>query len=107
MLALSGERDDVVFRVTRGVTRPVWSPGLERTMHLYEKARELALSLGFDISHESAGGGSDGNFTGALGIATLDLGVRGAGLHTLDEHIDGESLVERGKLMAGLLLTLE
>ena len=58
--------------------------------------------------HGSAGGGSDGNFTGAMGIPTLDgLGVRGADAHTLNEHIEIDSLAERGRLMAGLLATLE
>jgi glutamate carboxypeptidase len=60
-----------------------------------------------ELPHGSAGGGSDGNFTGALGIPTLDgLGARGAGYHTLGEYIDLNSLVERGRLMAGLLATL-
>ena len=52
--------------------------------------------------------GIDGNFTGAMGIPTLDgLGVRGGNGHTLEEFIEVESLVERGRLMAGLLATLE
>jgi glutamate carboxypeptidase len=107
MLALSGTADDVTFTVTRGVTRPVWEPD-DATMALYETARRIAKSLDFDIPHKSAGGGSDGNFTGAMGIRTLDgLGVQGAGYHTLEEHILVDSLVERGKLMAGLLATLE
>ena len=106
MLALSGTADDVGFQVTRGVTRPVWEPD-EATMKLYETARGIAKSIGFDIPHKSAGGGSDGNFTGAMGIPTLDgLGVRGASYHTLEEHIFVDSLVERGRLMAGLLATL-
>ena len=106
MLALSGERDGVTFKVTRGVTRPVWEPSAG-TMALYEKARGIAKGLGFDIAHRSAGGGSDGNFTGAMGIPTLDgLGVRGADAHTLNEHIEIESLAERGRMMAGLLATL-
>jgi glutamate carboxypeptidase len=107
MLALSGSRDEVSFTVTRGVTRPVWEPD-DRTMALYDKARAVARSIGFDISHRSAGGGSDGNFTGAMGIPTLDgLGVQGNGYHTLDEHIHVDSLVQRGRLMAGLLATLD
>jgi glutamate carboxypeptidase len=106
MLALSGEADGVRFTVTRGVTRPVWEPDAG-VMNLYEAARGVARGLGFDIGHESAGGGSDGNFTGALGIPTLDgLGVRGAEYHTLNEHIAVDSLLERGRLMAGLLATL-
>ncbi len=53
-------------------------------------------------------GGSDGNFTGALGIPTLDaLGPVGADAHQLSENIDLSSLVPRGRLMAGLLATLD
>ena len=106
MLALSGTSNDVTFKVTRGVTRPVWEPDAG-TLALYDKARGIAASMGLDLPHGSAGGGSDGNFTGALGIPTLDgLGVRGADAHTLNEHIEVDSLAERGRLMAGLLATL-
>jgi glutamate carboxypeptidase len=107
ILALSTQSNDVSFSVTRGVTRPVWEPDA-KTMALYETARAIAASLGFDMGHGSAGGGSDGNFTGALGIATLDgLGLQGAGGHTLTEHIEVESLALRGRLFAGLLATLD
>jgi glutamate carboxypeptidase len=107
MLALNGIANDVTFKVTRGVTRPVWEPDAG-TMALYEKARGVADQMGFELPHGSAGGGSDGNFTGAMGIPTLDgLGVRGADAHTLNEHIEIDSLAERGRLMAGLLATLE
>jgi glutamate carboxypeptidase len=107
MLALSGTANDVTFKVTRGVTRPVWEPDAG-TLALYEKARGVAKAMGTELPHGSAGGGSDGNFTGAMGIPTLDgLGVRGADAHTLNEHIEVDSLAERGRLMAGLLATLE
>ena len=90
-----------------GLTRPVWEPNAA-TMALYEKARAVAKDIGIDITHGSAGGGSDANFTGAMGIATLDgLGMRGNGAHTLNEHIEVDSLPERGRLMAGLLATLD
>jgi glutamate carboxypeptidase len=106
MLALSGTTNDVIFNVTRGVTRPVWEPDAG-TLALYETARGVAKQMGIELSHGSAGGGSDGNFTGAMGIPTLDgLGVRGADAHTLNEHIEVDSLAERGRLMAGLLATL-
>lgn len=106
MLALSGEENDVVTEVTRGVTRPVWEPDAG-TMAVYEIAKQIAGEIGFELTHASAGGGSDGNFTGALGIPTLDsIGVRGAGLHTLNEHIEIDSLVERAQLVAGLLMRL-
>ncbi len=106
MLALRASGNDVQFQVTRGVTRPVWEPEA-KGMALYAHASAIARSLGFEIPHQSSGGGSDGNFTGAMGIATLDgLGVQGGGGHTLEEHIMVDSLVRRGKLMAGLLATL-
>jgi glutamate carboxypeptidase len=106
MLALRASSNEVQFQVTRGVTRPVWEPGAGG-MALYETARGIARDLGYSISSQSSGGGSDGNFTGAMGIPTLDgLGVAGAGAHTLDEHIQIDSLAYRGKLMAGVLLAL-
>jgi glutamate carboxypeptidase len=106
MLALRASSNEVQFQVTRGVTRPVWEPD-SKSMALYEVARDIARGLGYSINPQSSGGGSDGNFTGAMGIPTLDgLGVAGAGAHTLDEHINIDSLAYRGKLMAGLLLAL-
>ncbi len=107
MLALSGVRDEVAFRVTRGVTRPVWEPDA-RTLALHAHAEKLARAMNLALPHGSAGGGSDGNFTGAMGVPTLDgLGAIGGGIHTLEEHILVRSLVERGRLMAGLLATLD
>jgi glutamate carboxypeptidase len=107
MLALRASSNEVQFKVTRGVTRPVWEPTPEG-MALYDVARGIAAELGYFINPQSSGGGSDGNFTGAMGIPTLDgLGVAGAGAHTLDEHIQIDSLAYRGKLMAGLLATLD
>jgi glutamate carboxypeptidase len=76
-------------------------------MALYNQAYAMAQLIGFDLPHRSAGGGSDGNFTGAMGIPTLDgLGVLGENLHTLEEHIFVGSLVQRGRLLAGLLADL-
>ncbi len=107
MLALNGGHNGIELEVTRGVTRPVWAPDTPETMALYEQARTLAGEIGFELPHGSRGGGSDGNFTGALGLPTLDgLGVQGDGLHTLNEHIDIRSLVSRGKLLACLMMTL-
>jgi glutamate carboxypeptidase len=107
MLALQPSSNDVQFKVTRGVTRPVWEPNA-KGIALWSHAEAIAKSLGFPLPHQSSGGGSDGNFTGAMGIATLDgLGVQGGGGHTLEEFIEVESLVRRGRLMSGLLATLE
>ena len=103
MLALTSTDTDVQFEVTRGVTRPVWEPDAG-VMKLFGAAREIAQSIGFDITAQSAGGGSDGNFTGAMGIPTLDgLGIAGAMVHTLEEHILVDSIIPRTKLLAGLL----
>jgi glutamate carboxypeptidase len=107
MLALQGAKNGVEFQVTRGVTRPVWRPDQPGTLKIFEIAKDIAKELGFEMQGRSQGGGSDGNFTGAMGIATLDsLGVLGDGLHTLNEHIQVSSLTERARLMAGLLMRL-
>lgn len=106
MLALGGGTSGVRFQATRGVTRPVWEPDAA-AMALYHHAHTLARSLGHDLPHASAGGGSDGNFTGAMGVPTLDgLGVAGGLAHTFEEYIEIPSLASRGQLMAGLLATL-
>jgi len=107
MLALTkGDDEAGRFIVTHGVTRPVWEPN-GKTMAMYQIAKRLAATLGIDLPHESSGGGSDANFTGALGIASLDgLGVCGAGVHTLNEHILVASLPQRARLFTGLLMEL-
>ena len=105
--ALENENDGIRVVVERGPVRPLWLPHRE-TLALYETARGLAAELGFELRHGSFGGGSDGNFTGALGIATLDgLGVDGAGAHTFEEHLLVSSLVPRCRLFAELLRTLD
>ncbi|RMF10146.1 MAG: M20/M25/M40 family metallo-hydrolase, partial [Alphaproteobacteria bacterium] len=107
MRALSGTEDGVEIRVEEGLLRPV-APQHEGTLALYEIARRLGESIGLEMSHCRSGGGSDGNFTGAMGIATLDgLGVAGAGAHTFQEHLLVSSLVPRCRLLAGLLEHLE
>ncbi|ETX28569.1 M20/M25/M40 family metallo-hydrolase [Roseivivax isoporae] len=108
MLALNVDAGDVVMEVRRGVTRPVWEPDQPGTMAMLGLAQEIAGEIGFEVSGASAGGGSDGNFTGALGIPTLDsIGVRGRDLHTLNEHIFVDSLTERARFAAALFCRLE
>lgn len=107
MEALNAPDAAVPFEVTRGVTRPVWEPS-EATLALVERATALAKTIGIDATHKSQGGGSDGNFTGAMGVPTLDgLGVEGDGIHTLGEHLRVETLASRGRIFAGLLATLD
>lgn len=108
MLALKPTDPDVGFTVRRTYTRPVWEPD-DKVIALHALAERIAKGVGIAaLPHESSGGGSDGNFTGAMGIPTLDgLGVQGAGPHTLDEHIVVSSLVPRAKLLAGLLMQID
>jgi glutamate carboxypeptidase len=75
---------------------------------LYEKARILAAQVGLSLPKGHRGGGSDGNFTAAMGVPTLDgLGCPGAGAHAVHEHILWRQLAPRAALMARLLETLD
>ena len=84
-------------------------PPLERSAsaELFSRAQELAKQLGFSVGECLAGGGSDGNFTAALGVPTLDgLGALGEGPHSTHEQVILSALPERAALLAGLLATL-
>ncbi len=85
-------------------------PPMERTAAiaaLFDKARAIAAGLGLNLTAGSTGGGSDGNFTAALGVPTLDgLGALGGGAHADDEHVVIASLPDRAVLLAALLLNL-
>ncbi len=73
---------------------------------LYARAKSIAKQMGWSLGRAAAGGGSDGNFTAALGIPTLDgLGAVGDGAHSINEHIIVKSLPERAALLAALLAT--
>ena len=86
-------------------------PPLERTgmvEQLYHRARAIAERLGHELREGSTGGGSDGNFTAALGVPTLDgLGAIGAGAHALHEHIDVGGLSWRAALLAALVAEVQ
>jgi glutamate carboxypeptidase len=96
----------VRLQIEGGVERPP----LERTdavARLYEQARLVAAGLGRDLTEGGTGGGSDGNFTAALGVPTLDgLGPEGDGAHAQHEHIVLEDLPWRAAFLAGLLARL-
>jgi glutamate carboxypeptidase len=82
-------------------------PPMERTrgtVRLFERARVLAQELGIDLKEASTGGASDGNFTSALGIPTLDgMGAVGEGAHASHESILLEHVAPRTALLAGML----
>ncbi len=93
--------------VTGGVNRPPMErkPG---TAVLFKQAKRIAAELGFALDEASTGGGSDGNFTAALGVPTLDgMGAVGAGAHAAHEHIVAEHIVPRTALLAAMLATVE
>ena len=91
------------LRITGGINRPP----MERTpatVALFEKARKQAALLGFVLEEASTGGGSDGNFTSALGVPTLDgMGAVGEGAHATHESIELAHLVPRTALLAAML----
>jgi glutamate carboxypeptidase len=91
--------------LTGGLNRPP----MERkagTIALFKQAKILAADLGFALDEAATGGGSDGNFTAALGIPTLDgMGAIGAGAHAAHEHILIEHIVPRTALLAAMLAT--
>lgn len=84
-------------------------PPLERRMtaDLFARAQAIGRTLGLDLDEGGTGGGSDGNFTGALGIPTLDgLGVPGHGAHADHEHIEVDQMAGRAALITALLAQL-
>jgi glutamate carboxypeptidase len=84
-------------------------PPLERRMvvELFRQARELGRQLGMELEEASTGGGSDGNFTAALGTPTLDgLGGVGDGAHARHEHVIIRELPRRAALLAALIANL-
>ena len=103
MHALAPQRDGVKVEVTGGLNRPPM-PRSAAALALYARAEVIAAELGFPISETGTGGGSDGNFTAALGVPTLDgLGAAGDGGHALHEHVILASLPERAALLAGMI----
>ena len=100
------QTDLVTLKVQGGFKRPP----MERTpaiAGLFQRALQVGAELGLTLQEGVTGGGSDGNFTAALGIPTLDgLGVLGAGAHADHEHILVDSIPSRAALLTALLQQL-
>ncbi len=94
---------DCLLEVAPEINRPP----MERTrgtVKLFERARELARELDWDLTEAATGGASDGNFTSALGVATLDgMGAVGLGAHAVHEQIELDELPRRTALVAALI----
>jgi glutamate carboxypeptidase len=106
MHALEPRNPAVRLEVRGGVGRPPLerTPGVAR---LYEQARVVAARLGRDLAEGGTGGGSDGNFTAALGVPTLDgLGPDGDGAHANHEHVLLSDLPWRAAFLAELIGSL-
>jgi len=106
-LALKPIGPDIKLSVAGGMNRPPYGKNAGIAA-LFEHARGLAAEIGFDLQDVPlTGGGSDGNFTAALGVPTLDgLGADGKGAHTDYEQIYFSSLEQRAKLILRLFETL-
>lgn len=110
-----GERVDAALhsirsideRVSLEILGDINRPPLERTAAvaaLFENARSIGASFGYDVGETQVGGASDGNFVAALGVPVLDgLGIAGAGAHRLDEHILVSDIANRATLVTLLL----
>jgi glutamate carboxypeptidase len=107
ILGLQPHDPDVKLTVKGRMNRPPYEKSA-RGEALLAHARACAHELGFELNDtEMTGGGSDGNFTAALGVATLDgLGVDGGGAHTHWEHALISSVEPRLRLMQRMLETL-
>jgi glutamate carboxypeptidase len=91
------------LEISGGLNRPPMER-TEGTVRLLQAAQEAGRSLGMELGESATGGGSDGNFTAALGIPTLDgLGAVGEGAHAVHESIELAELPRRTALLAGLI----
>lgn len=103
IMGLSPKLEKTKISVTGGMVRPPMESTHNR--QLFQDAVRIAGKLGFDLQEYSTGGASDGNFTAALGIPTLDgLGAVGSGAHTEDEYVELDHIVPRTALLAELLM---
>ncbi len=95
-----------LLTLTGGINRPPMERS-EGTVRLFKMAQDLAAEMGFELDEAATGGGSDGNFTAALGIPTLDgMGAVGAGAHAAHEHVVIEHIAPRTALLAAMIASL-
>jgi glutamate carboxypeptidase len=100
---LQPRRPGTRLTIEGGFERPPMERGAA-VVQLFSRASAVASSLGRELGEGSAGGGSDGNFTAALGVPTIDgLGAVGDGAHAAHEHVEMSALPWRAALLAGLL----
>jgi glutamate carboxypeptidase len=103
MRALKPTLEGAKLHIEGGLNRPP----MERSSAMGEffaRAQQIARAMGVEVQEGSTGGGSDGNFTAAIGVPTLDgLGAEGEGAHAAHEHVLTDSLPRRAALLAGLL----
>ena len=105
LFGLKAVHPEARLKVEGGINRPPLEQAM--TTDLFGKAMTLASQLGFEVNGAASGGGSDGNFSAALGIPTLDgLGGVGDGAHALHEHVIIRELPKRTALLAALLATI-
>ena len=101
--ALETRDAQCTLRLTGGLNRPPMER-TEGTAELFAQAKALAAQLGFVLEEAATGGGSDGNFTSALGVPTLDgMGAIGVGAHAENESIHIDSLPQRTALLAAMI----
>ncbi len=98
---VKGARVDVMG----GIGRPPWQRNAASEALIFH-FQHIARAFGVILGAEDTGGGSDANFTAAMGIATIDgLGPIGEGPHTFEERIEAHTIIERAKLVALAVLT--
>lgn len=104
--ALAKAPSAATIELTGGINRPALDPKMSAS--LFEIAKEAAAAIGMPpLEDASVGGASDGNFTAAVGIPTLDgLGAVGDGAHASHEWVSVNGLTERSALVAEMLRRL-
>jgi glutamate carboxypeptidase len=102
-LSASGQADGVRVEVRGEINRMPMVPS-EGTWRLWEQIARIGEGLGLEMTLISTGGGSDGNFTAAMGIPTIDaMGPRGGRAHSKDEYLELDSVVPNTRLICEIL----